>query len=129
MTSPTKEKQAMPIHNKESRQRYLKFVNGGELDSCIATNIEEACELLGQKHYSRISDRSAICMANPGQSIEIHLEANAFDWAWDEGRRDFHRGECESANPYAPNTRQHECWADGWADGYEDSEIASKAVH
>ncbi len=74
MTSPTKEKQAVPIHNKESRQRYLKFVNGGELDSCIATNIEEACELLGQKHYSRISDRSAICMANPGQSIESTLK-------------------------------------------------------
>jgi len=116
-------------NRKQLRRRYLKLVDGGELGSCIATSIEEACQLMKQEHFTCINDSSAICMGSPDQCIEIHLESDAFYWAWDEGRRDFHRGEPEAANPYAPNTRQHECWADGWTDGYEDSDMVTQAAH
>ncbi len=117
------------IERKKRRKRYLKLVNGGELGSCIASSIEEACQLLGQEHFSRINDHNAICMASPGQSIEIHLESSAFDWAWKEGRQSYELGEAESSNPYAPNTRQHECWNDGWSDAYEDMREEGDAVH
>ena len=113
----------------EQRRRYLKFVNGGEVGSCIATSIEDACVILRQEHYSRINDDSAICMSSQGQSIEIHVESTAFDWAWREGRSAYFKGEPEEANHYAPGTKQHECWADGWADGYEDEMQSKKAVH
>ncbi len=129
MTSKTEKVCDSNIQRKQRRKRYLKLVNGGELASCIASSIEEACELLGQEHFSRINDHNAICMASPGQSIEVHLEATAFDWAQKEGQQAYQLGEPETANPYAPTTRQHKCWCDGWTAAYEDTREENNAVH
>ena len=115
--------------NLSLQRRFLKIVNGGVVGSCIASSIEDACVILRQEHYSRINGDSAICMSNPGESIEIHAESTAFDWAWREGRSAYDNGESEDANPYAPGTRQCECWSDGWTDGFEDEVQTQNAVH